>query len=122
MVNKSSLQTLDCVPVCSVTSVRVISLYLFINPLLMFDLFILSILAQILSSDFDHHINIDIIGVEKEVELIPIFKVRFGSTYNVTFNLVRIVAPDSSVARASDKRFRRPRFKSQPGLLLFLPS
>lgn len=101
MVNKSSLQTLDCVPVCFVTSVRVISLYLFLNPLLMFDLSILSILAQILSSDFDHHINIDIIGVEKEVELIPVFKVRFGS-YNVTFNLVRIVAPDSSVARASD--------------------
>lgn len=25
-------------------------------------------------SDFDHHINIDIIGVEKEVELIPVFK------------------------------------------------
>lgn len=83
MVNKSSLQTLDCVPVCFVTSVRVISLYLFINPLLCLIYPYLSILG----SDFDHHINIDIIGVEKEVELIPVFKVRFGS-YNVMFNLV----------------------------------
>lgn len=30
--------------------------------------------VQEVSSDFGHHINIDIIGVEKEVELIPVFK------------------------------------------------
>lgn len=38
----------------------------------------ISILVQEVSSDFGHHIDIDIIGVEKEVELIPVFKVRFN--------------------------------------------
>lgn len=55
----------------------------------------------ILGSDFDYYINIDIIGVEKEVEFIFVFKVRFGS-YNVMFNLVWIAVLDSVVGRVFD--------------------
>lgn len=55
----------------------------------------------ILGSDFDYYINIDIIGVEKEVEFIFVFKVRFG-LYNVMFNLVWIAVLDSVVGRVFD--------------------
>lgn len=40
----------------------------------------------------------------------------------MTFRLVQIPAPGSSVGRAPDEKFRGPVFKFQFGPLLFLPS